>query len=319
MKKICMALACAPVALLAACGGADSSGGPMTAAPPPSVSSPSSPSSSTTTGNTSLTNLTVSETFSTASATMRGRIAEDGTPSDVVSTHSGMGNAVTVDYDVTADSYTVNVNQGGIVAADTFGPVDYDDVQSTAQLGVFTKTSAAEARALLLAQPGVAGTGLSYVTFGTWQHLQGATTIETEMALFVAGVRTPMVGMPTGGMASYDGVVLGFWTDITSANSLGGTANIVADFDNGTMTGHFELTGTNLTDFSPNPFDNLNGAATISGTGFSGPLSGESTSFSGTSAGGFFGPDGQEVGGSFRVTDGFGGNAVGVFTGGWPK
>ena len=249
---------------------------------------------------------------------MRGHVAEDGTPSNVVSAHSGIGTAVTVDYDVTVDSYTVNVNQGGVVASDTFGPTDFDDMQSTPQLGVYTKTEVAEARALLLAQPGVGGTGLSYVTFGTWQHLQGATAIESEMALFVAGVRTPLAGMPTGGMASYDGAVLGFWTDVTSVNTLGGTANIVANFDAGSMSSHFVLTGTDLIDFSPKPFDSLNGTATISGTSFSGSLSGVSTPYSGTWAGGFFGPAGQEVGGSFRVADGFGGQAVGVFTGGSP-
>jgi hypothetical protein len=287
---------------LAACGGGG--GGKDMTTPPPSGSS-----------NSKLTDLKVSETFSTTAGTMSGRFTGASTVENVTSAQGGLGNDVTVAYNADNGSYTVSVNQAGINSSMAFAPADLNTSSSTANVYEFDRTVNGDPQTFLLYVPGNPASGLSYVTYGAWQHShQGTSTQDFETSFFVFGIRTPTDDMPRTGSATYGTVVDGFWADSTGLSALNGAGNVTADFGSGQVNGSFAIGGVNVNTRAARNLDTFTGTGSISGNTFSGSFNGTGSNYKGDWDGGFFGPAAEELGGTFRVTDG-GNQAVGVFVG----
>lgn len=301
-KALTVILALTSLSLAACGGGGGGDGGGMTNPPPAS-------------GNSSLTNLTASETFSTTAGTISGRLTSATSVDNVSSEQGDIGNDVTVAYDVDADSYTVKVRQNNVSSTTAFLPADINAGSSTANVTEYDRTVNGDDQTLLLFNPGNALADLSYVTYGAWQHQhQGTTTLDFDTSFFVFGIRTPSSEMPTSGTADYAAAIDGYWTDSSGLSALNGSAALSADFGAGTVDGEFDISGTNVNTAATKAFDTFTGTADISDNTFSGALDGTNTNYSGDWDGGFFGPNAKEIGGSFRVKDG-GNQAIGVFVG----
>jgi hypothetical protein len=304
----------AAVALLAACGGGG--GGPSSGGGGNGGGGGGDGGGDGPTSNDTLTNLTVSETFATAAATMTGTVEQGGTVSGVSSGQSGLGTPVTLAYDAANDSYTVKIDQAGISANTTFQPTDRDAGSSTATYDVFKSGD----DQFVLFKPGNATKTLTYTTYGGWlRRTASGSNVDFDTSFFVFGVSTPAEDMPTTGTASYAAAVDGYWVNTSGLQVLQGDGALTADFAAGAMSGAFALNGVDEGGTS-HGFDTFDGAASITGNLFSGTMTGRNTDYSGTWGGGFFGPGAEEVGGSFRLTDpaDSGNQAVGVFVGNRP-
>lgn len=303
------------VLALGLAAGCSSSGGNGSNPPGPAAAPPPPPPPPT---NASLTNPTVSEIFDTTSGVITGSLSRfTGIPSGVSSVQTGLGSAVRVDFDINDGSYTIRINQGGVSETSTFRPSDRSPADSTAMIDVFEITQDGLDVTLALHKPGNPETNLNFVSYGAWQRIDSGSSVDFETSFFVFGVRTPGTDMPTTGSATFSGLIDGFWTDSLGLNAIGGTAELTADFSARSVTSTFDIIGQNVVSGAIRPFDILTGTASF-GSGansFSGSLSGQTTGFSGRWSGGFFGPDADEIGGSFRVTDGAE-QAVGIFIGG---
>jgi len=265
------------------------------------------------TSNETLTNLTVSETFPTASGTLTGTVEPGDTVSGVSSSQSSLGTPVTLSYDAGNNSYTVKIDQSGVSANTTFQASDRDVAGSTATYDVFKRGD----DQFVLFKPGNATKTLTYTTYGGWlRRTASGDNIDFKTSFFVFGVRTPTDDMPTTGTASYEAAVDGYWVSNGSLQVLTGDAALTADFAAGAMAGVFALNGTDQAG-AAHGFDTFDGAASITGNLFSGTMTGRDTNYEGEWDGGFFGPNAEEVGGSFRLADPAesGNQAVGVFVG----
>jgi hypothetical protein len=308
MNRRWNALAGIPVLLLAACGGGSSGGGgPVTSAPPPEPPRT----------NSTLTNLTVSQTFKTAAVTFDGRVsALTYAPSSASSARSEIGSDVGLSYNAASDSYTINVRQAGVNDSETFGQGQLSAADSTTEIAFYERKSGRVSQHLLLYKPGNPVRSLTYVTYGAWQRIdseEGSLSIDLSETFFVWGIQTDQDDMPSSGTASYSAIVEGVWTTPLTLNHLGGSVDLTANFAANTVEGEFDIIGQDLQE-NVHPLDILTGTAEISGNTFAGDIEGMTTGFSGSWGGGFFGPGAQEIGGSFRATDG-NEQVVGVFVG----
>ncbi len=173
----------------------------------------------------------------------------------------------------------------------------------------------------------VTADALNYVLGGDWS-IQGTTATPTsEFGYFIAGFQSPSAGVPTGGTATYSRIagVSGSVVVPPLASSVGqqayanlslsGDVSLTVDFGSGALTGAL----TNMKATGSVPWNDVALAATLSGTTFSGTTATTSTpsnfgalgAASGTLKGGFYGPQADEVGAVWTLSDGRG-TAVGT-------
>ncbi|MEM7568582.1 MAG: transferrin-binding protein-like solute binding protein [Pseudomonadota bacterium] len=290
-------------ALLSACGGGfagNTGGGGL---------GPGQP-----TQNQDLSNLVVSQSFETASVAIVGNLAVGtGTPTSFSTAQADFGTQVQLDYDAGDDSYTVSINQGGISRTETFGPGDIDAAASS---NVFTGYTRGD-QIFALLRPDNPTQPLSFVGYGAWQEstTQGASVL-FQTAFFTYGILTAANDIPRQDSAQYSGFVDGFWNPGDGLHVLSGTANFDANFGNNLISGTLVMSGESITDASVRAFGTFDAVGTISASEneFSGTLQNRvSATNTGFFDGAFFGPNAEELGGSFRLT-GFG-EAAGVFVG----
>ena len=159
------------------------------------------------------------------------------------------------------------------------------------------------------------GPNNAYALAGTWEISDTSGGAPTNAGAFVIGYRTPASGVPTAGTASYSVWTTGVasWPNqgkVTYDNTLFGAGTLTADFANGQITGSFDSIGV----FSSN-LGALNISASLSGADFKGTISsGGADLGSGTVSGGFYGPNADEIGGTWS-TSGSRFAATGSFTG----
>jgi C-lobe and N-lobe beta barrels of Tf-binding protein B len=162
---------------------------------------------------------------------------------------------------------------------------------------------------------------LNYAAFGYWvvDTLSPALTAHTGM--FATGFQTPATAMPTTGSATYSGtgnvtgMVATIGTGGPSAARLIGDATLTANFLAGTVTGGFtNMTATDVTTNASAPWNNVSvNASIVAGTShFSGATAAASApagTFSVTGSatghinGGFYGPQAQELGAVWSLSD----------------
>ncbi|QHL89963.1 hypothetical protein GVO57_02885 [Sphingomonas changnyeongensis] len=240
-------------------------------------------------------------------------------------TLSDAGSGVSLAYDAATGGYTIRDATG---ASTSFLPANREantaPGRSDAVATVYAKSSGNRDDELILFNPGSGNTqlALTYVSYGAWQALtdNGATsTLATQY--FVFGIRQSPT-QPSTGSASYTTKPDGLWVTPNGVYSLSGTSSFTANFSAMTVSTQLNLTGTLATDSSTTrSLGTFNGTGTIAalGGGFTGSFTQSGTdaggnTYSGGFTGAFFGPQGQEVGYSFRLT-GTGGTAVGAVVG----
>jgi hypothetical protein len=249
----------------------------------------------------------------------------DGTASNLGSLANGFGEGVSLAYDAATGGYTVRDASG---ASATFLPASRSPQYSDDKVTTYIRSSGSVEDQLTLFNPGNNNPTLklSYVSYGAWQHsTDNGGTIDFAQQFFVYGIRQG-ANQPSTGSASYTIAVDGIWNNPDGIYLLSGSSSdtFTANFTNMTVATKLQLAGTNVTapGGGTKSLGLFNGSGTIAalGGGFSGALthSGTDTNgnvFTGTFAGAFFGPQGQEVGYTFRLTSPNGGTAAGAVVG----
>lgn len=150
---------------------------------------------------------------------------------------------------------------------------------------------------------------LRYHTFGNWGTEISATSL--VVGYVVLGTPTPVASVPATGSATYSGAMNAVYTaagaGVDSFFDVTAAASATADFNLRSIT--FSTTGTvrqSVLNSVITPDATLNLSGTLTYASGSNQFSGTLTSgggLSGTATGGFFGPAGQEIGGTFVLRD----------------
>jgi C-lobe and N-lobe beta barrels of Tf-binding protein B len=295
---------------LAGCGGGGGAVGstptpppaPTPPAPPPPPPPPPPP-------NTSLLNLTSSESFTNDAATGIANFPKTGTGQTATAAPS----TATVSYDLATRGYTITVGS----RSQTFRPTDIDIAQSNAGVTVYPRRNGTTTDSLTLTKPGTSGRfTYEYVGGGYWQQtIDGATAVSGSLDAFAYGIKTPDAAVPRTGQAVYAVDLLGATTLTNDVVGITGEGNVIVNFGGGNIIVRGSIVGTPQL-----PSMSFSGSATLSATAnnFTGPISISSPLGplqTGTWNGRFYGPAAQEVGGAFGVSNGVGGATTGTIIG----
>lgn len=246
-----------------------------------------------------------------------------GTASAFGAVANDFGEGVSLAYDAATGGYTV---RDASAASATFLPASKSALYSDTKVTTFIQASGNVEDQLTLFNPGANNPTLklSYVSYGAWQRsTDNGSTVNFAQQFFVYGIREG-VNQPSTGSASYTTTVDGIWSNPEGIYILAGSSSFTADFSAMTVATTLNLAGTNVTNKTapPKSLGLFNGAGTIAalGGGFEGTLTHIGTDangnpFSGTFAGAFFGPQGQEVGYTFSLSDAAGGTVAGAVVG----
>lgn len=152
---------------------------------------------------------------------------------------------------------------------------------------------------------------LQFATFGGWAKTANATSTSTDTIRFgTFGIPTPEASMPKGTSATYSGNSIGLAT-VTDASSgaaaVGFTRSVVTvtatNFETVTFSSgntEFSPLGNNTLDRNSLPLLNFEAEGTVSGTGFTATPTNPGRN--GQVNGQFYGPNAEEVGGTFGLT-----------------
>jgi len=271
--------------------------------------------------------LVYSQTFDATGARTAATLQGDGTTAAQTALANGFGAGVTLSYDASTQGYTVHDANG---ASATFLPAtkSSDPAETNAKITTFNQAAGGTQDKLVLFNPGAGNTtlALSYVSYGAWRHSVGnGTTADLSFQYFVYGIRQD-ANAPSTGSGSYATTVEGIWNNPEGVFVLSGTSTFTADFSAKTVATTLDLAGTNASVMggTAKALGRFDGAGSIAalGGGFSGTFTQvgagpDGNVFNGSFAGAFFGPQGQEVGYTFSLTDpsGNGGTAAGAVVG----
>ena len=153
-----------------------------------------------------------------------------------------------------------------------------------------------------------------YLSWGQWNDGNGGVNTSLANPYWIAGSLTPAVNIPVGGTATYNGQVLGKLDESGTISRVAGTTSLTADFGQRTLNGSFDnLTknGAAWTNAS------VNGSWAAGTNQISGTVNAPAVSMSGTVNGNFFGPNANQVGGTWTLS-GANKAATGVFVGNRP-
>jgi hypothetical protein len=206
-----------------------------------------------------------------------------------------------------------------------FDPKDADGSDASG-LTYYKKTALNRTDVLALYEQAAAPSNiqLTYISYGLWttELDSGPAGRFLEARSFTGGTLTPIGDMPRSGLATYAGIVDGFFGTGASLLRLGGSGNMNVDFGTGqiasmlTLTGNSDLrnkTGSNV------DLGSVVGIGSMSGAGnqYSGSYTGRGAivGTDGSFIGGFYGPGAAETGHSFRLTGPNSTVVTGVFVG----
>lgn len=265
--------------------------------------------------NSSITGLTVSQTFSGPAATTATAI--NLSPASVVNATSARS-TLQISYDAGTQSYTV-ATQG---RSQSFAPADARAATNPGET-VYAKTNGSVRDYLtLVTTPYSGSTSNRYVGLGYWQrNTVSAAQQDTTFDSFVYGLETPAASVPRAGTASYATDTLGFVTTpgkVPRAFTGAGTFDV--DFGLGVFAAHASVLEYDLTSpatRSGGGIEYTAGGKLTSSNDFSGNFTygGTDTRASGTVQGRFFGPGAEELGATFSADNAAGAAVTGSFTG----
>lgn len=294
---------------LAGCGGG-SGGVETTPTPAPSPTPTPTPA-----GNTTMTDLKVSQAFTNDAATLRGTWdLATGTAIEGTSKPASLS----IRYDAAAGSYALvtdarNQSFGG---ADVTSQDAYDTV--------YRRSDGTSGETLtLVKQPYTGQTARQYVAMGFWQSSTVADGRQsTEFTSFTYGLPTAATAVPRSGAAAYGIDMFGLVTmPGEEPMSMQGSGKLSVDFTQGVFTAqaysseHGLVTdkGVSGGGMELRAGGNLSsGSGTVSGSAVYGSIYGQA---SGTISGRFYGPGGEELGATFQTANAQGMAAVGSLVG----
>jgi hypothetical protein len=151
------------------------------------------------------------------------------------------------------------------------------------------------------------GSTPSYMMFGEWEKYD-ANFNPTQIGYFAVGSITPATSMPLSGSASYSGDAMGRYFESGGFEDFTGSVNATASFGSLNPTMNFTLSGSTMSQ----PMINVAGGLSITNptSSFAGNVGGDML---GQVSGKFYGPQAQEIGGTFNLTNGLNGRLVGSF------
>lgn len=225
-------------------------------------------------------------------------------PSSSIATRS-RSNQITID----PNALTVDISSGPFDVS--FAGVDFTG--GTTVIDTFTEVQGATTERLTILFPDVGAEPFNWASYGIWSTLTVESPSGDEFfdgGALSFGVLTPLSGMPTTGTANYTiGFMNGLYVDSSTDNfTLSGAANMTVNFNTRAITGQFSsINVVPLGAAGPvTSFGNIDFSATLSANNFSGNAtsSGTGQSLNGPLQGSFYGPTGQEAGGTFFITGG---------------
>jgi hypothetical protein len=299
------------LATLSACGDSGGSGVASTPTPPSPPAPPSPPPPPPPTPpNTSLLNLTSSESFVNDAVTSAATFDTTG---QIPKNISASPATAIIAYDLQSKNYSITVSG----RSQTFTPASADAINTSAQIASFKVVAGTTTDILTITKPGTSGAyTYQYVGGGFWQRsVQTGTSIVGTLDAFTYGIPTLTTGVPRTGNAAYNFDALGTLVvpnGSPAPYSLGGSGRFLIDFSTGDLTGTGAFkeidTNTNTQTAFNEPWI---GSAKLSAT---------SNSFLGTSqynrfgipfvgslTGRFYGPAGEEIGAAIYGTSSSGG------------
>ncbi len=161
---------------------------------------------------------------------------------------------------------------------------------------------------------------LPYVVTGRWNLASTPGGQPNNFGYFAYGYQTPVAAMPTTGTASYGGDVLNTANFAPEDNQSGGalhstgTIGFTINFATGAVTGNISMGGSGIDSLVFGTF-----TGTVANAGFSGTMGVEylGAPTRGPITARFYGPAGEDVGGTFDLTGTDSDNAVARLVGGF--
>lgn len=203
-------------------------------------------------------------------------------------------------YDVDTGAFTLSMREASQTPyfEQTFRPQDIVTSASNAFVTVYER----DGDRLVLTKANDPDLALQYVASAGWSTDDAlpvlGTTYTHNRGFTVFGFEAPAANMPNAGNATYSLKIFGTLIEPGLETPLSGTGSLTADFDSGLlqMTMAIDKTVGGIA----TPWDTVTGVAFVGGNGFAGQLSrgSHTTPF----YGGFYGPNAQEVGGSFAFS-----------------
>lgn len=194
----------------------------------------------------------------------------------------------------------------GINAANTAFSIDFDD-DSVAFASASSGSSLTTRYSAAMLIPGQAS-GYHYSSYGVWNRRITSCFLFTCGSQFYAdafyfGTPTDPSSLPASGTATFNGTMRGYHSRFSqAAAAISADATLTADFGADTVTGSFhDIQVTTLLGSPPPIFNDIHISAQIDGSDISGTVTGGAGG-SGTIMAGFFGPNGEEMSGAFRMT-----------------
>lgn len=307
----------AVAATLSACGGGGGGGVNPTPAPPPAPTPPPPPAPPPappppSPPNTSLLNLTSSESFTNDAVTGTANFPKTGTGQ----TASAATATLTAAYDAATRGYTITVGGRSV----TFLPTNLDAGQTTATVAVYSKTTGNTTDTLTLTKPGTSGRfTYEFVGGGYFQRtVDGATAVSGSIDAFSYGIETADASVPRTGLGQFAIDLVGAETVSNNVVGVTGLGTMQVDFASGAIVTHGRLDIAAPVPIGPRPNGYFSSEALLSSTtnAFSGNFRYNNfQNFSGQLNGRFFGPSSQEVGAAFHAADPTGNIIVGTIIG----
>lgn len=219
-------------------------------------------------------------------------------------TSGNISASTTLGYSANNDSFTLRIVQGDANHQEVFATSDIDAVASDANFTIYDKPD----DLLILLNPHAPLLDLEYVTLGGWFSSSASSQRDVTFGYGAGGVQTPDADMPTTGTASYEGEISG--TGITKPLGVlylvAGTIDIDADFGSGDITSTVTVLREDYSTaqvYAPYLFES-NGSLSGSTNLFGGTINSlDGSNLSGRVDGAFFGPNAEEVGGTFRASN----------------
>jgi hypothetical protein len=215
-----------------------------------------------------------------------------------------------------AGSLRLTYNGSGTVSAINFSTpsasASFNDV--TCQLGVCGADTATSTVVGIDAKT----IGWNYQTFGIWLQRPSPTTFQA--GAMSAGAVTPANAVPTSGPANFSGIASGFYVNQSGAAFVT-TAEMTAAVDFGARSVLFATDDTRITNLDGSGLPSSAGQLNLSGNltydpvpnRFTGAVNTQDTTLNGSATGRFYGPQAQEMGGTYGLTGAGPSRMIGAF------
>lgn len=224
------------------------------------------------------------------------------------------------DGDGSFDAATFNVDRNGVSLNETFGTGDRvgSDPNFDEDFVLFGKENETTFALVIVHEPIAPEEQLTYTRYGIWAEgpLDGVNAIGGSVGAFAGGFETPGA-VPTSGSATYVGQTIGTLANIGAQSDtylLDGRSTVAANFAEQSVTSTFDqMEAAQILDDGtlgvPQPWNSFTSTAAITGNDFAGEVDSITPSAispdmtEGGVVGTFFGPNAEEVGGTWLLTD----------------